>query len=169
MPPHRFLHRVAQFRGVIEVGRFASPLRSSFPYVLAVNVNQPAMLVEGFPQLDKGIAVVVCAIEGCAIWRTSFKHEHGNRREACTRRGSTIPSARRGNASIQALTDLVDHCGLARPTGTIAEHVGEASMFADRTHDGTVSLFKQAMGDGGLLEPGFFLFRRKPKRLCVLH
>src|SRR5437764_7671033 len=58
----------------------------------------------------------------------------------------------------RSLAGILGGKNVGTPTGTIDEHVGEASMFADRTYDGTVSLVKQAMGDGGLLEPGFFLF-----------
>ncbi len=42
-------------------------------------------------------------------------------------------------------------------------------MFADRAHDGAIGLFKQAMGDGGLLEPGLFLFRGKSEQFCMFH
>jgi hypothetical protein len=58
----------------------------------------------------------------------------------------------------------MDHRSLASAAGTIDEHIGEPSMFSDRLHDDAVGLFKQAMRNGGLLEPGFFLFRRKAEQ-----
>src|SRR5260370_41556797 len=122
------------------------------------------MLIEGFSELDEGIAIVVRAVEGRTVWWTSFEHQHGNWRKACARSRDCIPGARRWNASIQALTYLVDHRGLACATGTKDEHVGESSMLADRTHDGAVGLLKQAMGDRTLPGPGFLLFWLQGKK-----